>query len=75
LDYNKTQEMETDTQTKRNAQCIILIIQAVMGDPESYYSIANASNPRSAKAKGREIYPWDEELWQAIVCHVSAAAT
>ena len=53
----------------------MLIIQAVMGNPESYYSIANASNPRSAKAKGREIYPWDEELWQAIVCHVSAAAT
>lgn len=44
---------------------------AAMADKDSYYAIAMSTTARSAKAKGRQVYPFNEDRWQAVVCHVA----
>lgn len=46
---------------------------AVMGDAESYASIAVAKKPAKAKALGRRVTPWHEERWRSVVCGVALA--
>ena len=52
-------------------KAIMLCKAAAMGDSVRYRSIMAATNPRSAKAKGRQVYPFDEDRWQSVVCHVA----
>jgi len=52
-------------------KAIMLCKAAAMGDSICYRSIMAATNPRSAKAKGRQVYPFDDDLWQTLVCHVA----
>ena len=52
-------------------KAIMLCKAAAMGDSDGYRSIAMAVDPRSAKAKGREVYPFDHGRWQVLICHVA----
>eukprot|EP01048_Picozoa_sp_COSAG05_P009230 COSAG05_NODE_743_length_7589_cov_336.682510_3_plen_718_part_00 len=52
-------------------KAIMLCKAAAMGDSRCYRSIMSATDPRSAKAKGRQVYPFDDALWQSLVCHVA----
>jgi len=42
-----------------------------MGCYEMYDEILNSSSPARAKKLGRGIFPWDQELWDRIVCTVA----
>ena len=42
-----------------------------MGDEESFVRIAAAERPGQAKSLGRMVCPWNEEVWQAVVCGVA----
>jgi ribA/ribD-fused uncharacterized protein len=52
-------------------KAIMLSKAAAMADSESYHAIAMSSTPKSAKAMGRQVYPFDEDRWQSVVCHVA----
>jgi ribA/ribD-fused uncharacterized protein len=52
-------------------KAIMMCKAAAMADSESYHAIATSHTPRSAKAKGRQVYPFDEDRWQSVVCHVA----
>lgn len=52
-------------------KAIMMCKAAVMGDNEKYHDIAKSSTPASAKAKGRLVYPFDEDRWKSVVCHVA----
>ena len=55
-------------------KAIMLCKAAVMGDYASYDRIAGSRTPKQAKALGRCVEPWDEEVWQSVVCEVALAA-
>merc|ERR1712110_327913 len=44
-------------------KAIMLTKAALMGDDEMFKEIQQASNPRSAKALGRGVRNFDQELW------------
>ena len=55
-------------------KAIMLCKAAVMGDYASYDRIAVSFTPKDAKALGRCVEPWDESIWQSVVCDVALAA-
>ena len=52
-------------------KAIMMCKAAVMADSESYHDIMTSFTPSSAKAKGRLVYPFDDQKWQSVVCHVA----
>ena len=46
---------------------------ALMGDLSTLSAIASASDPHLAKRLGRQVAPWDQPSWDAVVCEVAVA--
>lgn len=69
--------MDSDGPLPRTVSCafsekaIMLCKAAVMGDAERYRQIAAASTPQKAKALGRGVRNWDQDLWERTVCSVA----
>ena len=42
-----------------------------MGDRESFEKIAKSNNPKECKTHGKDINPWNEELWQRYLCAIT----
>jgi len=45
-------------------KAVMLCKAALMGDKASFREIAKAPDPKTAKALGRGVYPWDQEKWE-----------
>lgn len=54
-------------------KAIMLCKAAVMGDLESYNYIVAASTPGHTKRLGRQVKPFDNDRWHAVVCGVAVA--
>ena len=54
-------------------KAIMLCKASAMQDYRTYERIVNARNPKEAKALGRCVEPWNEQLWQSVVCEVAVA--
>ena len=61
----------TPTVVEFSEKAIMMCKAAAMADSDSYHAIVRSTTPRCAKGKGRQVYPFDEEKWQAVVCHVA----
>lgn len=46
---------------------------AVMGDLSTFSAVAIASDPHRAKQLGRQVAPWHQPSWDAVVCEVAVA--
>ena len=46
---------------------------AVMGDLSTFSAVAVASDPHLAKQLGRQVAPWHQPSWDAVVCEVAVA--
>ena len=46
---------------------------AVMGDLSTFSAVAIASDPHLAKQLGRQVAPWHQPPWDAVVCEVAVA--
>ena len=50
----------------------IIVFQAsLMGDRESFDKIVKSNNPKECKTHGKDINPWNEELWQRYLCAIT----
>ena len=52
-------------------KAIMLCKASLMGDKETFASVAAAQTPAEAKRLGRLVEPWDEDRWQLHVCHIA----
>ena len=53
-------------------QIAIIVFQAsLMGDRESFEKIVKSNNPKECKTHGKDINPWNEELWQRYLCAIT----
>jgi len=52
-------------------KAIMLCKAAAMGDAVTYKKIAEAKDPKDAKALGRKVKGFDDAVWQKIVCSVA----
>ena len=44
---------------------------SAMCDYSSFDAIARSSAPRKAKALGRSVGPWNQRIWDGVVCEVA----
>ena len=54
-------------------KAIMLCKAAVMGNSQSYKRIANSKTPMEAKQLGRQITPWNDKVWETVVCGVAVS--
>jgi len=52
-------------------KAIMLCKAAVMGDRATYFKVAGAEEPFEAKRLGKQVEPWDDNLWFETVCSVA----
>tara|TARA_B110000208_G_scaffold142328_1_gene171712 strand:+ start:219 stop:1067 length:849 start_codon:yes stop_codon:yes gene_type:complete len=52
-------------------QAIMLCKAAAMGDKLSFRAIAAATTARQCKALGRDVAPWNQARWDAMVCGIA----
>merc|ERR1740130_2049821 len=55
-------------------KAIMLCKAAVMGDRESYDAISATEDGAELQRLGREVQPYDRELWRAVICAVASSA-
>lgn len=51
-------------------KAIMMCKAAVMGDLDNYMQVCAATSPGKAKALGRQVKNWNEEMWKTTVCSV-----
>jgi ribA/ribD-fused uncharacterized protein len=52
-------------------KAIMLCKASLMGDTKTFNLILKAPNPYIAKKLGRQVHPFNEELWQKNVCYIA----
>ena len=52
-------------------KAIMLCKASLMGDNKTFRKIVGAANPTIAKRLGRQVTPFNEELWQKNVCRIA----
>ena len=56
-------------------KAIMLCKAAAMEDHSSFDSLLRCDRPRKARVLGRDVQPFDEKLWDVLVCPVAAGVT
>merc|ERR1712232_494530 len=59
---------------KTAEKAIMLCKAAVMSDRESYDAMVATDDPAELQTLGRNVKPYDRELWRAVVCSVAFEA-
>ena len=76
-DNDKRQRQQRDILFEPIVHCefsekaIMLCKAAIMGNSEYYKRIANSKTPTEVKKLGRQITPWNDKLWESVVCGVA----
>jgi len=64
-------DAQRTTRCTCSEKAIMLCKAAIMGDSRSYAAIRGASSPPQAKALGRGVQGFNDDLWHAVVCSVA----
>lgn len=52
-------------------KALMLNKASLMGDRESFERIVQSNDPKESKNHGKNINPWNEELWQKYLCAIT----